>query len=502
MGKNIVIAFVSIFSNVFDINKAPEPYQYGKEGKFVTGRQTNEAPLKYLLSEYKIDQIICLVSESAQKAPDEAMREKQGRGSPYQYLSDQIKAFALARGMEKQFVEKDLFVEVDFKESEEDYFTQTIFPAILQRIHKDDTIFLETTGGQRNNVTQMMLLARILKYQGTKLECAVYSDFSKGKIFDVTDSYRDFDLVNGLNEFSRTGATGTLKSYFEDGSAATTTAEELREAMQKLTEAIMLGNLSRIDERKQAVKDALKKAETERGKDSGNAILSVLYQLCTNKYSQISTIPDLIIWCAENNLIQLAFTLYKDWLPKYLIKDAGLVSFKGIDPEKFSAPDGKELKPNRYCYLFDNQYVRDQSRRIKIFDEMTGKKILDDYVKLILKFKAFRESHADHIVYKAGVSDEYMKTLLCHYSYAILIRNIFNHAVDQSYRPTHYEKDRIKFLSGRSFRAEDEKTGVTQEYPYIVTLNDLTVEYLKKFLVSAMKQILALTKNTNDSDNP
>ena len=62
MGKNILITFVSVFSGPFDLRKEPDKYSYGKDGNFVTGRQTNEAPLKFLLINHtEINEIICLV---------------------------------------------------------------------------------------------------------------------------------------------------------------------------------------------------------------------------------------------------------------------------------------------------------------------------------------------------------------------------------------------------------------------------------------------------------
>ena len=53
MGKNIVIAFVSIFGYSFDINKEHDAQKYGKECICVTRIQTNQSTLKYLLIEYK-----------------------------------------------------------------------------------------------------------------------------------------------------------------------------------------------------------------------------------------------------------------------------------------------------------------------------------------------------------------------------------------------------------------------------------------------------------------
>jgi len=173
MGKNIVIAFVSTFSR---LEKKDYSYSHDGETRSVSGMLTNEAPIKFFLLEYPaIDQIICLVSGGANNPPiwnpknspgyfnvasEEEMLEKTGGLSPYQYLEAQIRDFAK---------DKELtFIPISYDERIDDYFSEKILPEILKQIHAGDTIYLETTGGFRINVTQMMLLTRILQFQGTQ----------------------------------------------------------------------------------------------------------------------------------------------------------------------------------------------------------------------------------------------------------------------------------------------------------------------------------------------
>lgn len=466
-----VIAFVSVFSPAFDVHNVPDKYYYGEEGKYVEGKQTNEAPLKYLLTEYKdIDQIICLISDLAGRVPNETKSEQHGTQSPYDYLTSQIALFEGEQGKE------NLFERVDYKEADEDYFTKKIIPEILQRVHPGDTIFLETTGGFRINITQMMLLTRILNYQGTKLACAVYSDFQKKRIFDVTDSYRDFDLVNGLNEFVSTGATGMLESYF-----TSETAKELVLAMKRLNEAIVLARIPKIQERKEKVEILLEKAEKELAerKDSGNSILTVLLPIFRSKYSQISTIPELIKWCASNNLIQQAFTLYKDWIPEYLIKDTGMITLTNVDPQKYNN-HGKAIEPNLYCCIFDNEYIKEQSIHII---EPADARDKDYYVRIIKKIRDLMNDNADTIRYKKEVTYLDMVVLLRNYSYSALIRNDLNHAIVSS--------DDIPFIKNRRgyLGKLKDKDGSKK---YIFDEDKLDIAYLKNFLIHAMDQIIEL----------
>ena len=475
MGKNIVIAFVSIFGYSFDINKEPDAYKYGKEDKFVTGRQTNEAPLKYLLTEYKdIDQIICLVSDLAGKAPDETKREKHGNQSPYDYLTGQIALFEGAQGKE------NLFDRVDYKETEKDYFTRTIIPEILQRIHPGDTIFLETSGGQRNNVTQMMLLARILTYQGTKLKCAVYSDFfSKEKeIYDVTDSFRDFDLVNGLNEFGSTGATGMLESYFKDTVASSKTVVELVQAMKELNETIILGRISKIQNKTDNMKKKLESAKNELDTQKDNPILAVLLPIFRNKYEQLSSTPELIKWCAANNLIQLAFTLYSDWLPHYIMEDAKIISCIAplSDKDKERIKD-KKTNPSAYrlnaYFLFQAQWETSSE---------------DGYVRVLKNLSQLIKQSRNgkgRYRYKKGIRPSEIEKMLQDFAYAKTLRNEINHALanetDSETSITDDERiqDRKDYLSNQGYVFDEDK---------------LDIDTLKQFLTDSMNRILELAK--------
>ena len=482
MGKNIVIAFVSIFGYSFDINKEPDAYKYGKEDKFVTGRQTNEAPLKYLLTEYKdIDQIICLVSDLAGKAPDETKREKHGNQSPYDYLSGQIALFEGAQGKE------NLFDRVDYKETEKDYFSRTIIPEILQRIHPGDTIFLETSGGQRNNVTQMMLLARILTYQGTKLKCAVYSDFfSKEKeIYDVTDSFRDFDLVNGLNEFGSTGATGMLESYFKDTVASSKTVVELVQAMKELNETIILGRISKIQNKSANMKKKLESAKNELDTQKDNPILAVLLPIFRNKYEQLSSTPELIKWCAANNLIQLAFTLYSDWLPHFIMKEEKIISFTGTLSDEVENKI-KKLKFNYSTYILRYIFINqiDGSIYVKALRHYTK----DGYVKVIEKLDELSDSSKRAIgdfTYKDSVENGDLKKMLQDYAYAVTIRNEINHASSN-------EADSLTSIT------EDKKIQDRKDYlsnqGYVFDEDKLDIDTLKQFLTDSMNRILELSK--------
>ena len=480
MGKNIVIAFVSTFSA---LEKMDYSYSQDGETRSVSGMLTNEAPIKYLLREYPaIDEILCLVYKGGAKIPpvwnpekspgfyrvksEEEMKEKTGGRSPYDYLEAKVKEFL----EEKEVV----FNPIDYDESGEAYFAKEIIPKILANIHADDIIYLETTGGFRVNITQMMLLTHILNYQGTKLACAVYSDFQKKKIFDVTDSYRDFDLVNGMNEFVSTGATGMLESHFKGDE----TAKQLIEAMKKLTEAIMLARIALIEKRKIEVQQLLEKAEQElqAEENADKSILTVLLPFFRTKYSQISTIPELIKWCAANNLIQAAFTLYKEWIPKYLMDEKKIIKYSKKYPYYF-----KDYTDNLFLFIFTKEFFKQSNQRD--LKTKNASSLFDERTITVKNIGSYMTDPKRKYAYKRGVTKDDIVTLMNNYLFAELIRNDLNHAVVSS--------NDVKYIEERKdYLREIENQDGSQKYIFDIEKQDIA--YLKEFLIHAMDQIIEL----------
>ena len=482
MGKNIVIAFVSVFTGY---QTAGYAYQIGGETKSVSGMLTNEAPLKYLLREYPgMDEILCLTSTATREAAvwnsarnknitKEEFDNATGNQSPFDFLKTRINAFVEESGLPAVNIEP-----IDYTESEDDYFSRTIIPEILKRISEDDTVYLETTGGFRINVTQMMLLTRILTYQGTRLACAVYSDFQKKKIFDVTDSYRDFDLVNGLNEFGSTGATGMLESYFKEAFASSPTARELVQAMKALNETIILGRIARIQERQKAVERKLEAAKGELQQEGSNPLLAVLLPIFENKYNQLRNTPEIIKWCAANHMIQLAFTLYSDWLPHFIMEEAKIITFAGTlrddDWEKICT---QKINPSAYKL---KTFFLCQAK----WEKSTG----DGYVRVLKNLPSLiaRSKKGKGLFrYKNGMSADDLRPVLEDFAYAKTIRNELNHALsneaDNSSKPADgkWIKQRKEYLSDKG---------------YLFDENKLDVETLQQFLIDAMDRLLELAQ--------
>ena len=141
------------------------------DGTEVPGRQTNEAPVRYLLRAYPdVKKILCVVTPEAEATALPGFRELVDREAPGAALRL-----------------------VPFRQGQD--FSAGPLAEIVSAVDKGDEILLETTGGFRNAVMDLLLLSRVLSYKEIKTVCAVYSNFKTGQVEDVSRLIQLFELV-------------------------------------------------------------------------------------------------------------------------------------------------------------------------------------------------------------------------------------------------------------------------------------------------------------------
>lgn len=114
-------------------------------GKDIAGTQTNEAPVKYLLRQYgNVEEILCIVTSKA----------KETAWLPFQDM--------IARTAQDVAL-----TEIPYEEGDD--FTDGPLTGIMEKVQAEDEVLLETTGGFRNAVMDLLLLSRILSYKKSTL---------------------------------------------------------------------------------------------------------------------------------------------------------------------------------------------------------------------------------------------------------------------------------------------------------------------------------------------
>jgi len=281
---------IVLFLSSLRSDASPKEYSC-PDGSRTCGLQTNEAPVKYLLQKYSdISEILCIVTPEAKETAWEVFDKAVRACKPGVILT-----------------------EIPYEEPEN--FNERPLAAILARVSPGQEILLETTGGLRNTIMQLLLLNRILSYRGVRIGEAVYSNFQKGMVEDVSHLFHLFDLVGGMQELTSFGSVRTLRTYYGTP-ADSPVMEELLASMERLNEVITLCRASQIDDSMKRFSAALQAVERQ----SSDPLMAQLLPVFRQKFGEKMSVLDLIEWCVENDMLQQALTLYTEMVPSVIMR--------------------------------------------------------------------------------------------------------------------------------------------------------------------------------------
>lgn len=267
------------------------------DGGTVMGSQTNEAPVKYLLRAWpETSELICIVTPEAEDAREWCLSEI------------------------KKLAAKLIIHNIPY-DSKTDFTTGPL-NQIIQLVNAGDTILLDTTGGFRNAVMDLLLTSRVLSYIGVKTACAVYSNQYTRQIEDITHMIGTFDLIGGMQEFTSFGSTRTLRAYYGTP-AADGRIEKLLTTVEHLLDCITLCRTEQLEALLADFEAALTDAES-----CDDVMLRMLLPAFRKKYGKKLRILGLIRWCIDSDMLQQALTIYKERIPAYLMNRADLLTMK------------------------------------------------------------------------------------------------------------------------------------------------------------------------------
>lgn len=393
-----IILFVSILRSG---NR--EKLYMSPNGKQYMGLQTNEAPVQYLLENHPdISKIICVVTEEAQS-------ETYNEGKLIQE-----NAWEQFQKTVNTFYHKEL-EKIDWNSGQT--FEMDILPEILGKIESDDTIYLETSGGKRDNVMYLTLLSRALTYLGVTIGQAVYSDFQKEEIKDITSQYRLFDLIGGMQDMASFGNVGKLREYFGNP-ASDSLIEDLLSTMEQLFENITLCRTRKIDDSMKAFNKALKQAE-----GCEDPLMRQLLPAFRKKFGKDKklTIPRLILWCVDSDMVQQALTVYTERVPSYIIDIQKLLIVSDPERKLQTASDKKGTEYHDPCEMI----FRDGFLQLAHRKNITPKEGEDNYITTLRNLSTCMEGTT---LYALNCSCSHMHQIALDYLFLKDVRNMTNHA--------------------------------------------------------------------------
>lgn len=293
---------IFLFLSEHKDNNVPIEYMT-PEQKSITGIQTNDAPVKWLISkaDNNIGKVICLVTPEARERAFPKMKE----------------LVASVCGGRVPVVDIPFEVENGLKND--------TLEMITNELSFIDSVMLDVTGGTRDVNMEIVLLSRVLSYKGIKIERVAYSNLRARKIIDITNMFKTLDLITGMHDFSDSGNAYTLNEYAKG--QCESSIRDLIKVLNRLTDAISLCRIDAVYSELDNFNRALDKAEER----TADPIMRSLLPVFRAKFGDGLDLLSLIKWCINSNMLQQALTLYSECMPRYIIESGNYVSYRYSD---------------------------------------------------------------------------------------------------------------------------------------------------------------------------
>lgn len=193
-------------------------------------------------------------------------------------------------------------------------------------------IYADTTGGFRPANMAMSAVMQLLGYQEAKLRRVVYSDGERvSNVQDINDMYQ---LVAGVDAFTKYGRSKALDDYFKDVKKDYAPLQVLLDAMNAFSDSVLLCQPSDIEKNLETLVKALENFREDFGIQKDRPVKVALFARMLRdleaKYKPMY--PDveegkerktdrlaIIRWCIDNTSLQQAITFCTEWLPEYFV---------------------------------------------------------------------------------------------------------------------------------------------------------------------------------------
>ena len=400
--------------------------------------------------EGSLDKIIILATESTKK-DQEFILEPNGKNE--KRTCSAINFYKERMGLKNE--EKIKIVDVEEKE-----FTpaiskvvETIRSLYAEKNSEDELkLWIDTQGGFRNITLVMNAIISLLKTDNIEPDGIYSVNFnSKAKlqpIIDQTETYKIFQFVSGINEFSRYGRAEQLEDYY-DSISPENTPKVIRK-MKDITEAIQMCNMIQFENYLKDLRKLVKERDT-----SEKNLLNIFWKQIENDYGQLleesCTGLDIVEWFYKKKFYQQAITYIESKLPQEWV-EREIISYKengnGLNELKKLLKKHLEKDAN----LVVNQIARQYFTWTFIVKEKNGKKVDKFNTRSNLKkartanYRTSNQLRNVNILYgqlslgtmnisiKKGIDADTVMDMILLYKLLKNERNKFNHMSDKNDR--------------------------------------------------------------------
>ena len=399
-------------------------------------KTTNESAVRLLYQDLRekgqeINRIYAFATQTVQ-GKLMYMQEKDGQKQllPYQYENHDITHLDYTKMCMKDILSEDVWRIIPEPHLGEDNvslamnrtlsYTLRIAGQIqddidaMRRENPDVKIVLhaDCTGGPRHSIMMLINIIRLLQYNDVEIGSLFYSNWisSKraGKIEQINDVYRFYNLIAGAEEFVNFGSVKDLQGYFQNRNISAE-LDDLLLAMGEFADEVKLCRRWRfvdaIDHLRKAIKTFEGKWENVEHRldtviESNDDVRlndMLMFQLLPQIHKDYSDLLrehdplSLIKWCLNQGLLQQALTLYTESIPYYLFHFMAMTENEDRRAflEKQYKEHGKEYTKGFYFlnrYGYGDKIVKKESEKaIQSGLDKQQKSLCQLFVNLIKK---------------------------------------------------------------------------------------------------------------------
>lgn len=362
MKKGILLLFISNYKENPEVVYQIE----SSEKESYTGIQTNDAPIKYLLHQAikngdVIQKIICIITEKVKEAGD--FLKFQNMVNDYISSEEELQ-------LQYQDFPPIEFCQIDYETAllETTKKAWRIYSQISDCLREENaaSAYVDYTGGLRDISFLMVAIIRYMEYYNIVCKKIVYSNNHNRTIQSIDCIYQMFQLLNGVDQFVRTGNAELLGECYQQENDVDT--KEILELLIQFSKAISLCDIRQVDSILPKISKGLKKYNEEKKQGFFIEMFADLTSIIRKKLymeeNEAWGYPQVIRWCLDNNMLQQALTLYIEKMPKYYY-DTHLLNLPELKQQNIKL-GGTEETYAFYTNLFEACL---EDKKLKVFEK-------------------------------------------------------------------------------------------------------------------------------------
>lgn len=297
MGRNVLLLYMS-----------------PKNPKYTT--QTNEGAVRYLIKEKETpDCILALCSETVRKKAVVEMPDGS-TCTTLEYFRDALRRVGIP-------AERLVVIEVPDSMDEETQF-QAI-SQLLEKIEKEDTLFVDLSGGMRDVAMLLVIAARCMRdLRDVKTRRVIYAELRGGEpvVRDRTQLYGLFDFITAMDAFFSTGTAKKLEDYLLSEGEKDPVLYTLLTRINQFSEDLALCRVRKLNDDLNQIDQALKETP-EKSQNLTDLFFQMLKDRFSTEFAELlssgeKALPALVSWCAGHGMYQQALTLLCEQMPEYV----------------------------------------------------------------------------------------------------------------------------------------------------------------------------------------